>query len=121
MRIDFEKTKEGKWFVVLPNYEGEHEDLEMVFGADTLLDKLSEGNDNISIDVTTEKPKYGKYINGMLIYHDEEGGTYLMDTLDEVLEENTSLDNTFWLCNVTHFVFGEHPKQIYFKVINNNE
>lgn len=119
MRIDFEKTNDGKWFVVLPKYDGEHEDLEMVFGANTLLDKISKGNDNVSIDVMTEKPKHCNYISGLLINHDDDGGTYLMDTLDEVLEENTSLDNTFWLCNVTHFIFGEHPKQIYFKVIDN--
>ena len=42
MELTFEKWEDGRWFVVLPNYDGDQEDLEMVDGADTFLDFLTE-------------------------------------------------------------------------------
>lgn len=40
MEITFEKWEDGRWFVVLPDYDGPQEDLEMVDGADEFLDVL---------------------------------------------------------------------------------
>ena len=34
MELTFEKWEDGRWFVVLPDYDGDKEDLEMVDGAD---------------------------------------------------------------------------------------
>ena len=34
MDLTFEKWEDGRWFVVLPDYDGDQEDLEMVDGAD---------------------------------------------------------------------------------------
>ncbi len=43
--LKFYKEKDGRWYVDLPEWTGSKADLEMVCGADTLLDKLSkEGN-----------------------------------------------------------------------------
>ena len=41
MELIFEKWEDGKWFVVLAEYDGDQEDLEMVDGADKLLDFLT--------------------------------------------------------------------------------
>ena len=41
MELTFEKWEDGRWFVVLPDYDGDQEDLEMVDGADKLLDVLN--------------------------------------------------------------------------------
>lgn len=118
MILKFNKEENDKWYVDLPTYDGEHEDLEMVFGADVLLDILSEGNDSVTIDVSTEPKGYGECICGILTEHDDDGGTYLIDYYsDNGKENNIIFGNTIWLCNVTHFVFGEHPKQIYFNLI----
>ena len=68
MELTFEKWEDGRWFVILPEYDGEQEDLEMVDGADTFLDFLTED---------------GLYVT--------------------------------WLCNVVHFIYGEHPENIYFR------
>ena len=38
MELTFEKWEDGRWFVVLPDYDGPQEDLEMVDGADKFLD-----------------------------------------------------------------------------------
>lgn len=112
------KEENNKWYVDLPTYDGDHEDLEMVFGADILLDMLSEGSDSVAIDVSTEQTHIENYVYSTLIEHDDDGGTYLIDYYsDNDKENNMIFGNTIWLCNVTHFVFGEHPKQIYFQLI----
>ena len=41
MELTFEKWEDGRWFVVLPDYDGDQEDLEMIDGADKLLDILT--------------------------------------------------------------------------------
>lgn len=38
IELTFEKWENGKWFVVLPEYDGEQKDLEMVDGADDFLE-----------------------------------------------------------------------------------
>ncbi len=38
MEINFDRYDDGRWYVVFPEYEGGHEDLEMVEGADKMLD-----------------------------------------------------------------------------------
>lgn len=118
MIVNFEKTQEGQWYVVLPNYEGDKEDLEMVDGADKLLDRLSDGDTKCTIEVSIDSPLYGTFIKSQLIDHNEFGATYI--TNEEPLDENSNNDNMFWLCNVTHIIFGEHPLHIYFKKINND-
>ena len=52
MELTFEKWDDGRWFVVLPEYEGMQEDLEMVDGADTFLDFLTEDNRFVTVDVS---------------------------------------------------------------------
>ena len=42
MELTFEKWEDGRWFVILPEYDGDQEDLEMVDGADLFLDYLME-------------------------------------------------------------------------------
>ena len=42
MELTFEKWEDGRWLVVLPDYDGDQEDLEMVDGADKFLDYLTE-------------------------------------------------------------------------------
>ena len=42
MELSFEKWEDGRWFVVLPDYDGDQEDLEMVDGADKFLDYLTD-------------------------------------------------------------------------------
>ena len=41
MELSFEKWENGKWYVVFPDYDGDQEDLEMIDGADKLLDVLT--------------------------------------------------------------------------------
>ena len=41
MVFDFERWEDGRWFVILPEWDGDQDDLEMVEGADKMLDSLT--------------------------------------------------------------------------------
>lgn len=112
MELKFEKENDGKWYVVLPDWEGAHEDLEMVYGADDLLEVLSYQlhTKNITFEIWTSKPDVP---SGLMTKIDQtlEGATYQVSNC-------MYYDGTAWLCNVTKFVFGGiHPNRIYFRVV----
>lgn len=107
MEISFEKYNDGRWFVVLPNYEGSFEDLEMVDGADKLLDVLTEDNLYVNLNVSLNENELFLPATLQLISHDECGAYY------EVLDF-PDYEGEIWLCNVVHEIFGEHPEKIYF-------
>ena len=111
MELTFERWKDGRWYVILPEYDGDQEDLEMVGGADTFLEYLTENGLYVTVDVsqedTTKHP-----IKLKLVAHDVIGGTYQVENFDGFHQE-------VWLCNVVHFIFGEHPENIYIMVLGN--
>lgn len=108
--LEFKKVSD-RWYVVLDNWTGSFEDLEMVNGADTFLDILASKimKNRVAMKVWTSKPNEpcGKLC---MVHSDDRGATYQV--------ENCSFfSNTVWLCNVTKFVFdGSHPATIYFKL-----
>ena len=106
MELSFEKWEDGRWFVVLPDYDGDQEDLEMVDGADTLLDFLSTDGLYVMVNVSLEE-KAGYSVQLNLVAHDVIGGTYHVQNLE-------GFNQDVWLCNVVHYLFGEHPETIYF-------
>lgn len=110
MQLTFNKISD-KWYVDLPEWEGEFDDLEMVAGADNLLEALSMKlhSKSITFDIWTAKPDVAC---GSLKKTEEtlEGATYQVN--DCMFYKGTA-----WLCNVTKFVFGGyHPHDIYFRV-----
>ena len=107
MELTFEKWEDGRWFVVMPEYDGDQEDLEMVDGADDLLDFLTTDGLYVSIEFTEEDDPDFPYILE-LVAHDSIGGTYRVINLP-------GFEKDIWLCNVVHEVFGEHPELIRFR------
>jgi len=114
MILKFEKENNGKWYVVLPEWEGNKEDLQMVLGADILLDLLATDNKlEIEVGLTrfdnSDKLKLIKECD--TIENDGcGGGDYLLKFL-----ENKEINLALWLCDVIVYVFGNIPKEIYFK------
>jgi len=110
MQLTFNKIS-NRWYVDLPTWEGNFDDLEMVGGADALLEILANklNKESITFDIWTSNPGIpcGK-----------------MNKIDQTLEGATYqvsnclyYDSTAWLCNVTKHVFGGfHPGTIYFRV-----
>ena len=100
------------WFIDLPEYieqGGTIGDLQMIDGADTMLDIMAKGADSISLlisrspfegaDMLVLKEKCDPYLGG---------GYYFMEKF-----ENLAVHQTMWLCQVTEFVFRDIPEQIF--------
>lgn len=102
--LNFEKDPDGRWYVILPEWEGDREALEMVMGADTMLDIIAQGENLVNVNVSEDPFKDAKFILTLKNY--EAGGANYHLT--------SKLYNfDIWLCEVTAFVFGFLPKILY--------
>lgn len=110
MEISFERFENGRWYVVFPEYEGDQADLEMVEGADRMLDALTEDGLYSTWNVELEEPSSGEYFTLEMEAHDEDGAFYSVINCPQ-------FEGTVWLCNVVHEFFGDHPERIYCSVI----
>lgn len=105
----------NKWYVDLPEWNGDKSDLEMVVGADDFLDILSEHKEEVNITVSTE------YFDGSRVLESLEGKE--QETMDlgggnwyEIRNYSEEQSNhVIWLCDVTKFVFGKFPSKIFFR------
>ena len=104
MLLTFKKLS-NRWFIDIP-YDGDIGDLEMVMGADKLLDKLPQiSKDIVEINISNTPT------------------LYRLDKIEETdvsctyYTNNPKFEGEIWLCNVTKLVLGEFPETIYFKPI----
>lgn len=97
-----------KWYVYLPEFDGEIEELEMVMGADLMLEILGQGSDTVYVDIYTEEPDL---YNVKL----ESTNDNLADCMTYISKWRNNSDFEVWLCKVTEFVFGNFPNTIYIK------
>ena len=96
----------GSWYIDLPNWEGTKAELQMVAGADTLLDKLSNQGTSVNVTMSIEKKSPEGFQTLRRIIQTPPNGCMYHLGIAPV-----------WLCNVTKFVFdGIFPKKIHFKV-----
>lgn len=107
--------KEGiSWYIDLPEFllnGGTKGDLQMVDGADIMLEILAEGDTDITLvldrlpfpgaDELTLTEKCDPFIGG---------GYYYLKTF-----EKKEYNQRMWLCAVTEFVFGDLPESIFLK------
>jgi len=107
----FYKAADDRWFIDLPGWNGSAEDLEMVQGADTMLDKVSSHAEECLLEMADE-PFEGADVLRLLtdLRGSVGGGEYYLETYDQKV-----VNHELWLCEVTEFVFGCLPREIYFK------
>jgi len=96
-----------EWFADVPKHTKAEN--QMVAGADTLLDEVSDGADEVFVVLSSDIPDPGEWkLHLHLVEHDKFGATYKVKAAGQ---DGTQLA---WLCNVMHTVFGgEHPTDIY--------
>lgn len=104
--LKFYKDPDHRWFVELPEWKGEKDDLEMVMGADTMLDYMSPDENEIHISFSTES--FDNY-------------QYELTAIEEIYDgcsyklKSKNIEFDIWLCEVTKFVFGYYPNKLYLK------
>ena len=108
--LRFYKTPIGEWFIDLPEYQGFLSDLQMVEGADTLLDIISENGTECEITIS-EDPFYKCNVLEFIEMNTEynNGAFYLAKEYN-----GKEINLKIWLCDVTLEVIGTFPEEIYF-------
>lgn len=118
LKVSFTKEANGRWYVDFPNWPLSHDNLEMVAGADDLLNLLNDGTNHVSLLVSTTKTKHDielKKVHSALT----KGAFYTVETpLKGWGRPNSLRRKQLWLCPVTLTVLGQYPSHIYFKQIN---
>lgn len=112
-KLTFNKEIENRWYVDLPEWEGSKADLEMVSGADSMLEILAQGDDSVTLYMDTE------YHDGFEILHFNKLAVELGNGAYYTMEkyQGIEFDLEMWLCDVTKFVFDEFPPKLYFTKI----
>ena len=112
-RIEFYKDN-GQWYADVEEHTKEEN--EMIAGADKFLDSISMGRDRVSMNVSDKICPKCEFLF-QRIEHDEYGATYIVldhhhDAPALGADSSNIPQKKFWLCNVVHTVFGEHPEFI---------
>lgn len=107
----FYRTSENRWYIDLPEWEGPIDALEMVAGADSLLDVLAENENEVKLTLSLEPFEGCETLEKINDTPEYGGANYLLKKYKEIEFEFFPI----WLCSVTEFVFGSLPKLIYFK------
>src|SRR5688572_19708647 len=105
------------WYIDLPRYleqGGEIGDLQMIDGADKMLEILSNGAQKVQLDISTD-PFEGADVLTLIEKCDPfiGGGNYLFKDYN-----GREINQHLWLCQVTEFVFGDIPDKIYVRKTN---
>ena len=120
LKVSFTKESNGRWYVDFPNWPLSHDNLEMVAGADDLLELLNSGSNHVSLEVYTKQPE--KYDVELKKVHSAltKGSFYTVETPLVGWEKPNSIRRKqLWLCPVTLTVLGNYPKIIYLRVLKN--
>ena len=113
--IRFYKNAKGEWYADMPEWGGNPADLQMVEGADELLNWMATSNDECKIIWADKHMPNAEQLK--LVYAREEnlggGGDYLLEHFN-----GSHIKHKLWLCYVTEFVFKSLPEIIYFKGVD---
>ncbi|MFD0941914.1 DUF6717 family protein [Pedobacter boryungensis] len=111
--FEFYKNEKDEWYLNLPEWNGDLEDLQMVEGADKWLDLLSKKASTIKVIMSNEQFENSEILTLLRIKEENlgGGGVYFLETY-----QNKKVALKLWLCDVTNFVFKTIPQKIYFAI-----
>ena len=103
------------WYCDIPHWpKAFFDNAQMVAGAARLLESMSEGKDEVTVEVAFDE----KYLKGL------PNGYYKARRTAYALTKGAFYDvmalnfmSNIWICPVTLFVLGKYPQFIYFKTI----
>lgn len=107
----FEKNATNEWYMILPEWKGDPEDLQMIEGADEWLDLLSITGEKVKLILSDKKFEDAEFLSLLRIREENlgGGGIYYLERY-----QGEKVDLKLWLCEVTRFVFAAIPQRIYF-------
>jgi hypothetical protein len=104
--FSFYKTAQNRWFYDWPDYERDHNELEMIDGADTLLEHFAHDSKyvNLIVDTIKKRSHYDFILKKNTV---EAHGCYY--TCDD-------LDYHVYLCSVMLLIYEDYPDVLYVTV-----
>jgi hypothetical protein len=107
-KLSFSK-EDGNWYINLKFWPGPKSALEMVQGADRLLDQLSQNTNHVKLKVYETPQDDALKVSLITPNKLTNGGNY-------TIKGPQGFPKKMWLCNVTRFVYlGRMPKELYIK------
>lgn len=113
-RLKFYKESDSRWYVDLPEWTGSKAELEMVAGADSMLEYMSEGEGQVWLVLSEQEFENADKLEFLRLATEIENGAFYK--LDKYRGIEIGLE--MWLCDVTKFVFGDFPKMIFLSATN---
>lgn len=110
MGLNFVKLA-GKWYVQLPNYPYEIEDLEMILNAAEMCEILDDDKDGLIHTLVSTKDDCDVTSSHKLEFIKSE-------ELNGAWYHCVKLNMDIWLCDVTKYVFGNFPSEIYISILD---
>lgn len=107
--LRFYQEASSRWYVDLPEYPGPKADLEMVAGADDLLESFAEHNASITLRIDLS----GKGEHCLKLASICSGGGAWYDAVAQ--------GHQVWLCDVMLYVFGAFPERITYTIVGDEE
>lgn len=103
--------REGeRWYADIPGWTGSKADTEMVMGADTMLNIISQGENEVWVSISDSPVNQGDMPTLTKVRDTpEDGGAEYLFRKWMGIQYNYNI----WLCGVTEFVFGHLPHNIY--------
>lgn len=102
------KNEHPRWYIDMP-WSGDHDDLQMVGGADKLLAHLDPNEVTISCIPSSKNQEISEYFKlERTVWGWTKGAFYKVHDLEGFKRE-------IWICPVTLCVLGYYPKYIYIK------
>ena len=111
-RIRFYKENSNRWYADIPEWEGAKAELEMVEGADTMLNMIDNNTDNngeVFLSLSTEKAEGWNHLTKTRDDETLGGAWYILDKYSGI-----QYNMEIWLCDVTKFIYGDMPNNLYF-------
>ena len=111
--LRFYKEEDNTWYADIPDYicqGGEKADLQMVAGADNMLDILSNNGDSITLRIYENNEEPEKYVVSLWLLKE-----------DEIPNYNCNINGyefSIWLCGVTKWLYGYYPEVLYINKVN---
>ena len=109
--LKFNHESDNSWYIDLPHWPFSHANLQMVAGADTLCEIMSEDDQTANVNViasSTEQDLPDYVCLERTDYTITGGAHYNVHNCEEY-------NGNIWLCPVTLFVMQKYPKYIYVK------
>ena len=113
-RLKFYKESDNRWYVDLPEWTGSKAELEMVAGADSMLEYMAEGEVQVWLVLSEQEFENADKLEFLRLATEIENGAFYK--LDKYRGIKIGLE--MWLCDVTKFVFGDFPKTIFLSATN---